>query len=147
MGVLIGQNVPTPGLAFLVGAASHFILDLIPHGDSKLYYNYKAGEAVKRSVIYVATDAIICIAVFVYLLEVAPYASRGTIIAGVIGAILPDLLVALGEAFCCRPLYWLQRAHMRIHDVIASRLGNLSFRSGTVMQIIVFIALMLLVRR
>ena len=147
MGVLIGQNVPTPGLAFCLGVASHFMLDLIPHGDSQLYKNYKDGQAVKKSVIYAATDSFVAIFLLIYLLESAPYASRGTMIAGVIGGIVPDFLVALGEGIKIRPLLWFQRLHIRIHDAIASRVGNLSLRAGIFMQLILLAVMIFIVRR
>jgi hypothetical protein len=147
MGVLIGQNVPTPGLAFCLGVASHFMLDLIPHGDSQLYKNYKDGNAVKKSLIYVAVDSILAIIIFVYLLETAPYASRGTMVAGVIGGIIPDFLVALGEGMKIRPLLWFQRLHMRIHDAIASRIGNIPLGTGIVMQLAVLAVMVFIVKR
>ena len=146
MGVLIGQNVPTPGLAFALGVASHFMLDLIPHGDSQLYTNYKEKHAVKKSLIYVAVDSILSIIIFIFLLETAPYASRGTIIAGVIGGICPDFLVALGEGVKIRPLLWFQRLHMRIHNAIASRVGNLSLRYGILMQLALLATMLVIVR-
>jgi hypothetical protein len=147
MGALVGQNIPTPALAFTVGAVSHFILDMIPHGDSHLYHGFKLGIGVKKSVAYVLVDAVCSIGVFIYLLEVAPYASRGTLIAGVIGGVIPDLLVALGEGWKIRPLVWFQRIHIEIHDVIVSRYGNIPLRWGIIMQIAVLAAMVLLVRR
>jgi hypothetical protein len=147
MGVLIGQNVPTPGLAFSLGVASHFLLDLIPHGDSQLYKNYKEGQSVKKSVTYATVDSIISIIIFIFLLETAPYPSRATMIAGVIGSILPDFLVALGEGIKIRPLLWFQKLHIRIHDAIASRVGNIRLRSGICMQVIVLALMILIVRR
>ncbi len=147
MGALIGQNVATPGLAFAVGAASHFILDMIPHGDSHLYHNYKQGVEKKRSLTYVAIDAIFSVIIFIYLLEVAPYASRGTMIAGVIGGVIPDLVVALGEAIRTRALHEFQVLHMRIHDAIVVRLRNIPLKWGILMQIVILWAMVLLVRR
>ena len=147
MGVLIGQNVPTPGLAFCLGVASHFMLDLIPHGDSQLYKNYKDGNAVKKSLIYVAVDSILAIIILIYLLETAPYASRGTMVSGVIGGIIPDFLVALGEGVKIRPLLWFQRLHMRIHDAIASRIGNIPLGTGIVMQLAVLAVMVFIVKR
>jgi len=147
MGVLIGQNVPTPGLAFALGVASHFMLDLIPHGDSQLYTNYKEGQAVNKSLIYVAVDSLLAIIIFIYLLETAPYASRGTMVAGVIGGICPDFLVALGEGARIRPLLWFQRLHIRIHNAIASRVGNLPLGTGVCMQLVVLAAMIFIVKR
>jgi hypothetical protein len=147
MGVLIGQNVPTPGLAFSLGVASHFLLDLIPHGDSQLYKNYKDGQSVSRSVLYAATDSIISVGVLIYLLETAPYASRATIVAGVIGAVIPDFLVALGEGIKLKTLQRFQKLHIRIHDAIANRAGNIPLRAGVSMQIIILLLMLFLVKR
>jgi hypothetical protein len=147
MGVLLGQNVPTPGLAFSLGVASHFMLDLIPHGDSQLYKNYKEGHSVKKSVIYAAVDSAFSILLFIYLLETASYASRAAIVAGVIGAVVPDALVALGEGVRIRPLLWFQRQHIRIHDAIASRIGNITLRSGILMQIFFLFAMLAIVKQ
>jgi hypothetical protein len=146
MGVLIGQNVPTPGLAFALGVASHFMLDLIPHGDSQLYDNYKDGHSVKKSLIYVAIDSALSIGILIYLLETAPYASRGTMIAGVIGGIIPDFLVALGEGIKIKPLLQFQRLHIRIHNAIATRVGNLSLQMGIVMQLALLGTMLVIVR-
>jgi len=147
MGALIGQNIPTPGLAFLLGAVSHFMLDMVPHGDSKLYHNYKKGDAVTKSLIYVTIDSIFSIFLFIYLLEVAPYANRTTIIMGVFGSVVPDMLVALGEAFPIRPLLWFQRKHIAIHDSIVSRVGNVPLKLGIVLQCIILALAVALVKR
>jgi hypothetical protein len=147
MGVLIGQNVPTPGLAFALGVASHFLLDLIPHGDSQLYKNYKEGQSVKKSVSYAAVDSVISIFIFIYLLETASYASRAAIVAGVVGGVIPDFLVALGEGIKIRPLLWFQRLHIRIHDAIASRIGNTPLRVGISMQLIFLFIMLFIVKR
>jgi hypothetical protein len=146
MGALIGQNVPTPGLALPLGVASHFLLDMVPHGDAKLWNEYKSGTSLAKSLIYTAIDSVAAVGIFIYLLETAPYASRGTMIAGVIGAILPDFLVAVGEGMKTRPFLWFQRQHMRIHNGFASRLGDLSFRAGVFMQLIVLFAMLFIVK-
>jgi len=147
MGALVGQNVATPGLAFCLGVASHFLLDIIPHGDSQLYYNYKAGVKSGKSVAYTAFDSAVAVILFIFLLQTAPYASRSTMVSGVIGGIFPDFLVALGEGVPIRPLRWFQNLHMRIHDGIASRLGNISLRAGIFMQLILLFAMIYIVRR
>ena len=147
MGVLLGQNVPTPGLAFGLGVASHFLLDLIPHGDSQLYKNYKEGHNAKKSMIYAGIDSAVSIIILIYLLENAPYASRATMIAGVIGSVLPDFLVALGEGIKIRPLLWFQKLHIRIHDAIATRVGNIRLKTGIFMQLIILAIALIIVRR
>ena len=145
MGGLIGENTPTPIVAGAIGVASHFILDMIPHGDSYLYYDYKEGKGVAKSLIYTIVDAVLAVVVFVYMLEIAPYASRGTMVAAVIGAILPDALVALAELIPIRPLIWFAKLHMRIHDSVSERIGHLSPRFGTIIQAVLFCFLFFLV--
>jgi hypothetical protein len=147
MGALIGQNVTTPELALPMGIASHFMLDMVPHGDAKLWNEYKSGNSLAKSIIYTAIDSIAAVVIFIYLMETAPYASRATMITGVIGAILPDFLVAVGEGVRSRSFFWFQRQHMRIHNAFASRLGDLSFRAGIFMQLIVLFAGLLVVKR
>ncbi len=138
MGGLIGENVPTPLVAAAVGIASHFILDTIPHGDSYLYYNYKEGKNVTKSLVYTVVDAVLAVIVLVYMLEIAPYPSRGTMVAAVIGAILPDFLVALAEIFPIKPLAWFAKTHMRIHDAVSIRIGHIRPRYGMIIQVTLF---------
>jgi len=147
MGALIGQNVTTPELSLPMGVASHFMLDMVPHGDAKLWDEYKSGNSLVKSLVYTAVDAVAAVGIFIYLMETAPYASRATMIAGVIGAILPDFLVAVGEGMKTRPFLWFQRQHMRIHNVFASRLGDMTFRAGIFMQLIVLFAALYVVKR
>ena len=147
MGALVGQNAATPELAFCLGVASHFLLDIIPHGDSQLYYDYKAGIGGAKSIAYPAIDSAIAVILFIYLLQTAPYASRSVMVAGVIGSIFPDFLVALGEGVRIHPLRWFQRLHIRIHDAIVSRVGNISLRAGIFMQLILLFTMIYIVKR
>jgi hypothetical protein len=145
MGGLIGENAPTPVVAGAIGVASHFILDMIPHGDSYLYYAYKKGESVTKSLAYTTVDAVLAIIVLVYMLEIAPYASRGTMVVAIIGAIVPDFLVGLAEIIHVRPLLWFAKTHMRIHDSVSNRIGHIRPRYGMIIQTILFCFLFFLV--
>jgi glycerol-3-phosphate acyltransferase PlsY len=145
MGGLIGENTPTPIVAGALGVASHFILDLIPHGDSYLYYDYKEGKGVAKSLVYTIVDAVLAVVVLVYMLEIAPYASRGTMVCAIVGAIIPDALVALAEIIPIRPLIWFANAHMRIHDSVSDRIGHIRPSYGMIIQTILFCFLFFLV--
>jgi hypothetical protein len=111
---------------------------MIPHGDSHLYYEYKAGRGKAKSLAYTIIDAVAAVAVLIYMLETAPYASRGTMVISVAGAIFPDFLVALAELVPARPLKWFARTHMRIHDSVASRIGDIKPWVGNIIQVGLF---------
>ena len=134
MGGLIGENTPTPIVAFLLGVVSHFLLDMIPHGDSHLYYAYKEGKNVVRSIAYTTADTVVAVVVLVYMLETAPYPSRSLMACAVIGSIIPDFLVGLSEIIPIRPLKWFARTHMRIHDSVQTRVGFIRPLYGRIIQ-------------
>ncbi len=145
MGGLVGENTPTPIAAAFVGIVSHFLLDMIPHGDSYLYYSYKEGKHVVKSLVYTIVDAVFAVAMLVYMLETAPYASRVTMVAATIGAVLPDFLVGLREIVPIRPLRWFARTHMRIHDSVSVRVGFIRPLYGGIIQAILLSMLFFLV--
>jgi hypothetical protein len=68
LGALIAQQVPGNAFAaFVLGMASHFISDIMPHGDTNLYKDYVSGRRVKSSIAYVTIDGILTVIVcFVY---------------------------------------------------------------------------------
>jgi hypothetical protein len=111
-----------PVLAFVFGAASHFAIDAIPHVDYPLH-----SISVKRNATSVLTlnwllvsdlglialDACVGLAIVLCL-----YASPGAttaILAGALGAMLPDPLQVLQKLYPREPLRSLQRFHGWMH--------------------------------
>jgi hypothetical protein len=111
-----------PVLAFVIGAASHFAIDAIPHVDYPLH-----SISVKRSATsaltlnwllvqdlgLIALDACVGLAIVLWL-----YASPGAttaVLAGALGAMLPDPLQLLHKLYPREPLRSLQRFHTWIH--------------------------------
>jgi hypothetical protein len=116
IGALIGENVPNPWWAFGLSFIFHFICDIIPHGDQEQVRYYKSKKRLNKIVSLVLVDATICI------FFLANYFSdaRGMItnfkpiIAGIIGGILPDMLVAfyhLNKKYFFRLNYVHHRTH------------------------------------
>jgi hypothetical protein len=113
-----GHPVP----AFVLGVASHFAIDAIPHVDYPLY-----SITVKRSapsaltlnwllvqdLSLITLDACLGLAIALWL-----YASPGAttaVLAGTFGAMLPDPLQVLHKLYPREPLRSLQRFHVWIH--------------------------------
>jgi hypothetical protein len=82
-GALIGAAVKRPPAAFALGVVSHFALDAVPHwGD----------WGSRRRFLRVAVrDGLTGLAVIGALAAVSPPERRPAVLAGIAGAVLPDL--------------------------------------------------------
>ncbi|HEU0051252.1 MAG TPA: hypothetical protein VFQ60_04335 [Patescibacteria group bacterium] len=142
IGALVAEQFPDhPFLAFALGIASHFLSDMIPHGDGNLYKGYVAGSKVKRAIAYVVIDSVIAILLVLFLFNTKVFENRLGISMGIAGGVLPDLLVAIYEVTKIRFLKWVHRVHFFFHNLIIDRVGDLTFSSGFAMQIFFFAAL------
>lgn len=123
-GALIGQQVNNPILAFVLGFISHFVLDMIPHGDQDWIEEYKSDQKskAKKIICIVAIDAIILFTLLVsqyfYGDSFAPSLS---IASGILGGILPDFIVVCHE-LSDKLFKNFYRFHFFIHDLIKVRL-------------------------
>lgn len=99
--VALTQAVTAPGLAFVIGFVSHFLLDLVPHGDDGLnkWILKKKGSRV-RKIFYVACiDSLIGGSIFLLLWAVAPRFNFWVAASAALGSVLPDILWGLAELF------------------------------------------------
>jgi hypothetical protein len=111
-----------PVLAFVVGVASHYAIDAIPHVDYPLYsisVRRSAPSAMTLNWLLVqdlgliTLDACVGLAIVIWL-----YASPGAttaVLAGAIGAMLPDPLQVVHKLYPREPLRSLQRFHAWMH--------------------------------
>jgi hypothetical protein len=88
-GALIGQATGNPALAFACGVMSHFACDRIPHTEPSTFIE-DPKECWKWSVRVATVDALIGIALLVYLLPHATYPSIAAL--GAFGAVFPDIV-------------------------------------------------------
>jgi hypothetical protein len=111
-----------PVLAFVVGAASHYLIDALPHVDYPLRsisVRRSAPSAFTLNWLLVldfgllALDACLGLAIVLWL-----YASPGAavaVLAGALGGMLPDPLQLLHKLYPREPLKSLQRFHAWSH--------------------------------
>ena len=111
-----------PALAFVVGVASHFAIDAIPHVDYPLHsitVRRSAASALTLNWLLVQDLSLITLDACVGLaIVLCLYASPGAIIAvlaGALGAMLPDPLQVLQKLYPREPLRSLQRFHGWMH--------------------------------
>ncbi len=145
LGALIAQQVPnSPVAAFILGMASHFISDIIPHGDTNLYKDYLSGRRVKSSIAYVVIDGILTTLFVLFLFNLGLGDAKLAITMGIIGGILPDLLVGVYEVSRIRGLGWFHRLHFFFHNMVSEQ-HDMTFASGFAMQVLFLAGLLSLI--
>ena len=136
LGALIAQQMPDhPYLAFGLGIASHFVSDIIPHGDTNLYKLYISGRKVKSSVAYSVIDGVLALIFVVFMLNTVNHGARLALSLGMDGGVLPDLIVGVYEVFKFKWLSPLHRIHFFFHNMISHK-HDMSFAAGFSMQVV-----------
>jgi hypothetical protein len=82
-GAVIGAMTRHPGSAFVLGVASHFVLDATPHWG-------KWGSR-SRFMRVAVPDGLTGLATMAVMTAIAPPSARAAVLAGMAGAALPDL--------------------------------------------------------
>lgn len=142
LGALVAELVPNhPVLAFVLGVGSHFLSDIIPHGDTHLYKGFVSGSKVKRAIAYVTIDGVVAIFFILFLFNTRLFENRLSISMGIVGGVLPDLIVGVYEVTRFKSLRWFHRVHFYFHNMLSSRHGDLTFASGFAMQMVFLAAL------
>jgi len=163
LGIVISQHVNNVPVAFGLGLLSHYILDMIPHGDESI------GQWVKkrplRGFIITISAEIILLSSFIITVHLKHEWPRANVaLAGLMGAILPDILWYSYDFYrhylvkrypksqkIIRDILKLEnffehhsRLHAWFHQVAKKRIN---FFAGIVVQgVIVFLLLLLAVR-
>ncbi len=122
VGAVAGNAVNNPLAAFTLGFISHFFTDMVPHGDEGMYQGYKSGSKVVRALLYVGMDALATVVLIVLIFLKQDFFSTANVALGIIGGVLPDLLVGIAEVMKPKGRRWLYRKfddfrcfHMRNH--------------------------------
>ena len=115
----ITTKISDPLLVFVLAIVSHFLLDIIPHGDEDLgkYANHK-----NRKINYLlkvgSFDALVSIGLVYFYVMKYPNVDSMIIYAAILGAWLPDALWVGIELFKIKFLMWFVRFHSKIHYMI-----------------------------
>lgn len=139
-GALIGQQINNPYLAFVLAFISHFILDMIPHGDQDWIEEYKGNQKakVKKIISIVTLDILALLALLISKYYFNSFVPTLNVVAGIIGGVLPDLLVGIHE-LSNKLFKKFYHFHFVIHDMIKYQPST---ASGLFFQIIILGALL-----
>jgi hypothetical protein len=144
IGAAIGTFIDEPVLGFSLGLVSHFLVDIIPHGDSKMAERYADGNKKEKALAYFygVLDYFAAIYLLLTLFNIGTFSSKTAFTAAIAGSILPDLIVVIYEGAKINALTWFHKMHFFFHDAISKRTGDLPLLAGLSYQVI---AVMLIV--
>lgn len=133
VGAIIGENVNTPILAFILAFISHFILDIIPHGDAALIKAYR-NDFKNRGMLYlIIFDIISTVVLLILFFALNKISYNPTVYWGIVGGVLPDIMVAIYEI----TEKYFKRAH-KFHNWTHTRIDiPISLKLGLLVQIII----------
>ena len=148
IGMVVATATRNPLLGFFGAAISHYLADMVPHGDEFLYLRHKYRGSDLLSILVSACDLFVLVVMLLAVLNSRQQHDPLLIIAGTIGGIMPDLLMLIqrdhkpkpGSSW--NPLAWLQNGtwwligkhyafHKACHDLIRTPIG---FRTGVLYQ-------------
>ncbi|MFA6098106.1 MAG: hypothetical protein WCV50_04880 [Patescibacteria group bacterium] len=130
--VVISQYSPNAWIAFFISLFSHYLLDLIPHGDRLVERWIKSGNYFKKSVIIFLSDIALIAIFFITFYHQISLPSLKILVAAIIGGLLPDVLrvtqdlnerylykiTVFHQVFTMTRLDKILAYHKRMHDYI-----------------------------
>ena len=140
-GMLLSQAAPNPIAAVALGIGSHYLLDAIPHGDTRPLPFLMRLSRWQRLAVEEAIDLPSAVILTAWLI---PHLDGSVLklLAGALGGILPDILwggLLVLEKFTprwtwlLRPLRWHSRWHEAIH---AKKSYDMPHAAGIIYQLV-----------
>ncbi len=137
LGAVLAKAAGNPLMAFVFGFISHFLVDMIPHGDSGISDNFRVHKRRrKQAVAYVAVDAVIAVIFVLILANTRDISSMRTFTWGIIGGVLPDLIVGVYELTKAPFLKWFNTMHFFFHDYFLKRKGEVPLYYALMAQVV-----------
>ncbi len=140
-GAIVGRASPDPVVAFVIGFISHFLLDMIPHGDAGLNKDYRNNQKIRRAVAYVTMDAVLTVYLILGIRQAHQFDDGANVSAGIAGGLLPDFLIGL--YYVLKP-QWLEKfhdLHFFFHNFIVNRRRDIPLSLGIGLQAVIIMAL------
>ena len=138
IGAVIGASVGNPVLGFVLGLSSHFLVDMIPHGDMFLSENFRVLKQKRgQAFAYACLDVTLGVVLLIILGQFLPdsVTQSSAYIASIVGSVLPDALVGVNDVYKTRLSQAYNRFHFFFHDYFAKH-GDVRLRNSLLIQII-----------
>jgi len=149
IGAGIGVLVGNPALGFALGLVSHFMVDMIPHGDTRLADRFYIHKEKLVPVAYTTTDAALAVILLMFLVTIKPDGVHNSAFAAtVIGSVLPDLMLGVADIFKSnKTLRAYNRFHFFFHDYFSRQYGDVSLKYAIAAQAIFVLVVIKLIER
>ncbi|MBU0531448.1 MAG: hypothetical protein ABIG32_03185 [Candidatus Uhrbacteria bacterium] len=142
VGTLIGYSIGNPVAGFILGIISHYVLDLIPHGDYLINVEFrKTKKKIKRAIAYGTIDAVTAIFLILWIVNWKDFSGMQAISWAIAGAVLPDLMVGLYDFTKSRYLRPFNQLHFIFHDYFIKKRGDIPLRYSLAFQAVLIVVL------
>lgn len=141
--LVIARTFPNPLIAFLLSLGSHFILDIVPHGDEFITdeTKFSRSQALRRLFGAALFDALILLFFILIYIATTPSLSITPIIYALLGALLPDAMQAIALFVNWSWLKRYAKFHSHLHNLTRHKMH---WQEGLFIQVLSFTALWLL---
>ncbi|HRH31848.1 MAG TPA: hypothetical protein PLK06_00830 [bacterium] len=138
IGTLVGTAVGNPLLGFILGLSSHYLVDMIPHGDMFMREpdNLVNKVTEKLAHVFVITDVALGLTLLTILGHFLPNeVTRSSVyIASIFGSILPDLMVGINDLVKTALGRKHTQVHFFFHDFFCRKHGDPKLRYALAAQ-------------
>jgi len=145
IGAVIGSIVGGPALGFVCGLASHYLVDMIPHGDMHMRdsNNLVNKTNEKMAHVFVITDVAVGITLLTVLGSFMPddITRSSVYMASIFGSVLPDAMVGINDLVKSLPGRKHTKLHFYFHDFFCRQHGDPKLRYALLAQATVVISI------
>lgn len=147
-GILIGQQIHNPIIAFLVGLLSHFIVDMVPHGDEELKTWLKHGNSKKRIRNVILMDFTLALTISIFFINQITVSHVYSMITAIIGSTIPDFLYLVWHPWKIfkkpskKIFVRFTKLHSNIQEIFKK---NVSFKYALAFQLLALVLLFFLI--
>lgn len=123
VGIIIAEWTGNPLLGFIIALISHYVLDMVPHGDEFVYWRYIHNKDDRIAKTAATIDILILSLILTLLLTYGDDFHGSLTLLGALGGILPDLLINIEGVLRRHPVHsalgrsfeWLIKKHYTFH--------------------------------
>lgn len=144
IGTVIGLYILNPFLGFFVGLVSHFLVDIIPHGDGDMRSEEerKLDKNNKKVFLYGTLDVLIAFFLLIIVVNIRNPEFTLPLTMAIAGSVLPDLIVGIHDATKWKFLEKFVAIHWFFHDLYIKRYKDIKLRYSLAGQAVFIVGLL-----
>lgn len=143
VGAIIGKKVSHAGFAFIMSFVAHFLMDFVPHGDHEIVRNYQQKKQMRQLYFFLLSDVFATLFFITAIILAESSHLSASMTWGLIGGILPDLLMVSFFLTKGKLLKRFAKLHNKIHCYLEDQKSTtISMGYGLVIQFLIMIYFM-----